>query len=939
MNIELEAIASCSWCDLKAENEGGQLELEQIITFSEITQSDATFVGGKAANLVNLRHAGFQVPNGFCITTSAYRTWINASKEVIDLLEEIDRLKDDLPGLIKVGKQIRQMLENLPIPEAVSADIIAVWKAIGPTDHYAIRSSSTAEDLPEASFAGQQDSYLNVTGLEELLYYIRKCWISLYSDRAILYRTQHHFSHGQLALSVIVQKMVFPDAAGVMFTADPLSGNRRLLSINSCYGLGEAIVAGLVVPDLYVVQDKQIVCRQAGNREFGIFPKPEGGTERRNIPVGQKIGQILTDDQILELAEIGRQIEQCCGNPQDIEWCLAGDNFYVVQSRPITTLYPPPVKISGWHVFFSLGHQQMMLDAIRPMGISILRTYLPYAREISTGESQKFVPAGCRLYLDATDLLSIKLVRRFLPSIVSNIDAQMSRTLEEVLERAELKTARPNLRLLGKLIGQTSSLLRQVVSDLLFRDPAKALADSERIINSSLVEANQCILDQKDDPVGALQACVGNLAMSWVWQLVHYQVAGIICHKLLKLVLRSWLDDDTEMPELGKSLSGNVTSEMGLQLGDLADAFRAYPELTAYLSCAKDRTFLDGLSCLKGGEEVRVKFEQFLESFGDRCAGELDITNARWREVPTVLVPAILSHLRNCGPGEHRTRFQDGKQEAKEATDRLLELLAGNGLLVKRRVVERLVKMYRYLMAVREHPKAMVIQHFALYRRVLFQEAGKLRKQGYITELDDVFYLTLPELRNLTLTGQVEGVSGSLNEYIAVRRQEFAEAQRLIPPRVITNEGEIIKHRGTINETSAGVLLGTPVASGIVEGRANVVLKPEEADISEGDILIAPYTDPGWTPLFLSIKGLVVEIGGLMTHGAVIAREYGIPTVVGIENATTRIKSGQVIRINGDLGSVEILSRAEIENFGLEPPNDVDVGPRRLNSVDDDLSA
>ncbi|MEM5790327.1 MAG: PEP/pyruvate-binding domain-containing protein, partial [Syntrophobacteraceae bacterium] len=325
-----------------------------------------------------------------------------------DFLEptESDRISE-------LGKKIRDHLTTLTIPEDVREAILEGLARAGMDRAYAIRSSATAEDLPTASFAGQQETYLNVIGEHALLHAIQKCWASLFTDRAIAYRAQNGFDHRSVFLSVVVQRMIFPEVSGIMFTADPVTGNRNTVSIDAGFGLGEAFVSGIVSADLYQVRDGRIIKMQIAEKKKAIYPKPGGGTLLQDIPPDLQSRQALPDAEILELAALGQRIEKHFGSEQDIEWCFAGSEFFILQSRPITSLFPKPVVDDGrFHIFLSFAHTQMMMDAMKPMAISVWQTLLPFDRKSIDSQSSFVREVGGRLFMDVTEFLHWRPLRR-----------------------------------------------------------------------------------------------------------------------------------------------------------------------------------------------------------------------------------------------------------------------------------------------------------------------------------------------------------------------------------------------------------------------------------------------------------------------------------------------------------------------------------------------
>jgi len=366
--------------------------------------------------------------------------------------------------------------------------------------------------------------------------------------------------------------------------------------------------------------------------------------------------------------------------------------------------------------------------------------------------------------------------------------------------------------------------------------------------------------------------------------------------------LQAWLGETNAADTLTQSVPGNVTAEMGLALLDVADVIRPYPDVVAFLQHAEDENFLDELPALAGGSEARDAIQAYLGKYGMRCVGEIDITRPRWSERPTTLVPMILGNIKNFEPGAGERRFEQGRQQAWEKEQELLARLRAlpDGER-KAEEAKRMIDRIRTFAGYREYPKYHMISRYFVYKQALLNDAERLVQAHVLRDREDIFYLRLPELRDVVRTNQVD------DQLIRQRKDAFRSYQTLTPPRVLTSDGEAVAGTYRRADVPAGALTGLPVSAGTVEGRARVILDMAEADLEPGDILVTAYTDPSWTPAFVAIKGLVTEVGGLMTHGAVIAREYGLPAVVGVEHATRLIRDGQRIRLRGTDGYVEIL--------------------------------
>ncbi|SDT20829.1 rifamycin-inactivating phosphotransferase [Actinoplanes derwentensis] len=772
-----------------------------VVNLRDLDRNQSTIAGGKGANLGELsRIDGVRVPPGFVVTTAA--------------------------------------------TELSAALVVAITAAVG-TGAYAVRSSATAEDLPTASFAGQQDSYLNVVGADAVMQHVERCWDSLFTDRAVAYRDHHGIDHRTVRMAVVVQEMVVPEVSGVLFTADPVTGNRTVTAVEAVPGLGEALVSGLADPDSYTIRDGRV-----------------DGTS-----------SLLTEEQVLRLAALGRRIEAHFGSPQDIEWCLAGDEFSIVQSRPITTLFPVPVAgDQNRHVYVSVGHQQMMTDAMKPLGYSMwqLTAMAPMHQ------------AGGRLFVDVAARLADPAIRAGLLDVMGKGDPVIRDALETVLERGDFgppapATARP-------ATAPVPDPEPGIVAELIARSEQSVEALRRAIAGRSgtalfdfLLEAFQEHKRMLADPL-SIQAIMAGMGATW-W---------------LNDRLAEWLGEKNAADTLTLSAPGNITSEMGLELLDVADVIRRHPGVADFLETAGD-DFLDHLPA-----EVRDAIGTYLDRYGMRCVAEIDITRPRWIERPGTLLPVILDNVRNLPPGEARRRFERGERtaaaKAEEILVRLRALPDGES---KAAETKQMIDRLRTFIGYREYPKYAIVSRYRHYKNALLAEASRLP----LADREDVFYLTFQEFHDAVRVGKVD------EQLIRSRKDEFRWFQTLSTPRVLTSDGETVNGSYRRDDVPAGALIGLAVSAGTVEGRARVVRDMADADFAPGDILVTPFTDPSWTPALVTVAGLVTEVGGQMTHGAVIAREYGLPAVVGVDGATRRIADGDRIRVHGTDGYVEILIR------------------------------
>ncbi|MFE7664414.1 rifamycin-inactivating phosphotransferase [Streptomyces celluloflavus] len=860
----------------------------------EVDETQVAAVGGKGAHLGGLsRIEGIRVPDGFCVTTDAFRRIVAQAPSLGDRLDQLSRLNpDDREAIGTLSAEIRRTIEGISIPDDLAAAITGALARLGEQAACAVRSSATAEDLPTASFAGQQDTYLNVMGPTAVLQHISRCWASLFTERAVTYRRRNGIDDRTVQMAVVVQRMVFPQAAGILFTADPVTGNRKVATVDAGFGLGEALVSGLVNPDVFKVRDGEVVAKTIAAKQRAVHALPAGGTREVAVDPRRQEQPALTDAQAVRLVALGRRIEAHFGRPQDIEWCLADDGFQIVQSRPITTLFPVPESGDQEnHVYVSVGHGQMMTDPMKPLGFSMwqLTAMVPMHE------------AGGRLFVDVTRRLVSPASRAGLLDVMGRGDPLIRDALETVLDRADFVPSLPDAPPGGPQSGGPPA---RGASDPIETDPA---------IVTELIERSQA-------SIAALRRDIGTKTGPALFDFLlaafeeHKRVlgdplslqaimAGMEATWWLNDKLQEWLGEKNAADTLTLSAPGNVTSQMGLELMDVADVIRPRPEVVAFLQGVEDEGFLDELATLAGGTEARDAIADYLDRYGMRCVGEIDITRPRWCERPTTLVPVILDNVRNFEPGAAERRFEQGRQKARQkeqdVLSRLRALPDGDR---KADEAKRMIDRVRTFIGYREYPKYGIISRYFVYKQALLAEAERLVQTGVLPEKEDIFYLTFQELHGVARSNQVD--CGLIQR----RKDAFRSYHALTPPRVLTSEGEALTGAYRRDDMPPGALIGLPVSAGTVEGRARVILDMSEAALTAGDILVTAFTDPSWSPLFVGIAGLVTEVGGQMTHGAVIAREYGLPAVVGVEQATRLIRDGQRIRVHGTDGYVEILS-------------------------------
>ena len=905
-----------------------------VLPFSAIRSKDLPLVGGKGANLGEMTHAGFPVPPGFCVTTAAFRRFMAAHGQANRLYALLDELTvSDVDEVRRVGELVRRELMDTPMPEEVSLAILETWREEGGEYAYAVRSSATAEDLPDASFAGQQDTFLNVRGEDALLDAVKMAWISLFTDRAILYRIQNDFDHRAVALAVVVQRMVMADISGALFTADPVTGHRHTLVINACFGLGEALVSGLVTPDTYRVDKRtgEVISKAIEEKVIAIYALPDGGTQQVILPPDRRSQPSLTDIQVQELTELGSRVEAHYGHPQDIEWAIAEDTLFLLQTRPITSLYPIDGLASpddSLRVYFSIGHQQGMTRAMAPLSLSTFPLLLPPSLRRKDGFHVDFLRvSGGRLFADVTPLMRHPLLRRVLFAAASQFDVLAPAMLRTLMQRPEFRSAPAAHLPLRQTARLTLPILKRMIVTLTHRDLTGFREGINQQMDAFIAEARQRLQaapSAQQRVQVALETLPTLLGLFLHW--VPEAAVGLIVARILPRLAQRYLPPE-QAAALSLGIPGNVVNEMNLAIGDLADVARRSPALTAHFDALeKDaHAWLAQAVTLEGAQPFFDAWRNFLTRYGMRGPSEIDISSPRWLEDPLPLLQVIANHLHGK-PGRHHRQWQALVKGRETAIQNLLDQ-AGRGLLgrMRQRIIRRLYHVMVEVGGMREHHKFLAIRLFWEVKQTLYpcqiavkrslalshdEDDMQLRSsvaevlidQGKLTQPGDIWLLEWQGLARIWQDDKTDW-----RALIAERRTAWKRYQKLSPPIIITSDGETPVVTYDRADLPPDALVGNPVSAGVIEGPAHVVRDPHKDTLRPGEILVAEFTDPGWTPLFINAGGLVLEVGGVLTHGAVVAREYGIPAVVGVREATKKIRTGQRIRVDGNRGVVEIL--------------------------------
>ena len=878
--------------------------------------------GGKGMSLSLLAQHGFPVPPGFVITTSAYHAYVATNALGPVIAELVEAPPSSEPAALEgASSAIRSRFADGKLMPDLTGSVLDMYTALG-RPPVAVRSSATVEDLPDLSFAGQQETYLNIVEDLALLEAIVCCWSSLWTPRAIGYRLRHSVAQHHLALAVVVQTMVDSEASGVLFTANPLTGKRDEVVIEAVLGLGEGLVSGEVEPDRYVVDSQGTLGeRSLGRKELVVRSQEGGGTTRHT---GQTVThQALPDDVIGKLAHLGRQVAESMGSPQDVEWAWADGSLYVLQSRPITSLFPLPADVSPepLKVMFSFGAVQGILEPMTPMGQHAIQALFAGAGKLfglhRSAQSQEAIKVAAeRLFVDITGLVRHRVWRRILHRFLGIAEPgiwQAMRPLWADPRLAPVEGLGPHtviqigpvlVPMLGRLI---LTLLRP---DAQRRRFLHELADLEAAYAARFSAVSR--LDERLDLIqemldGAFQFLlprfVPRFGVGMAGLTVLSRLAGDIPHDTQEG------DQEGKRPDAWAMMRGmphNVTTEMDLALWETAQTIQTDPTTMAKFLRTGARDLAGQYQTGVLPEPAQGAIASFLARYGMRGLAEIDLGRPRWREDPTPIMQTLIGYVK-LDSRDHSPDavFDRGADLAAAAIDDLIRALrTESGGRVKARLASWAARRMRSLAGLRESPKFAAVRMMGLARQALIDSGKELVAAGRLEQADDLFYFSLDEMRTLA-----EGGVRSWQCLAYQRRRTYVlENRRKQIPRLLLSDGTAYYEGGvTSTEPDETTLTGSPVSPGVVEGRVRVILDPHTTPLQPGEILVCPGTDPAWTPLFLIAGGLITEVGGLMTHGSVVAREYGIPAVVGVDRATTRLETGQLVRVDGTTGHVVLL--------------------------------
>ncbi len=862
-----------------AESDVGRRRL--VIALTSIRDGETALVGSKAMGLARLSRMGPAIPPGFCVTTEAFSIHVDGA-----FTESAE--SDRTPG------GIRDRISRIEISNELSTLIADHYEQIGGT--VVVRSSATAEDLPGHSFAGQYDTFLNVTGAQACVEAVKKCWAALWTQRAYLYRQGHGFDHRKARMAVIVQRQIEPAAAGVVFTLDPVTGSRSRIVIEACAGLGERLVCGRADPDRIVLRKKNL------------------SLVRQTTPCDQGQEPVLDLKSAKRLARLARRIERDSGCAQDIEWAIQTGKIWFLQARPITAT-PEPKSWADRQVWTNANTGEVLPDVVTPLTWSVVDVLFCRAVEqafalacIKLGDHRLVDRVGGRIYFNINTCLG---ALKCLP-VLRNLDFQavFGGKQSHMVDLGQLDLPDediPHLKFgLGHMLLKTPGLIFRILT----YKPKKA----EPII--ALVTNELARLQSRDiagmnveELAGSFTADIGRfdaiLAEPCMRHGVLYGFVGFASLQMLATVCTRWFgsEGNSIANRLLAAQGGMDDAEAGLDLWRLARKAHEFREV--------ERIVLDGdswdqtaqrLSQTVGAETFLKAWDAFMARHGHHCRGELELGNTRWSEEPDYILSVVRNYLGGLGQADplvNHSRYAEERKELIQSCRRRLK----NPF--KRFVFNRLLARAQEFSLGRENTKSDFARIVALWRKMLIELGRRLHDSGVLLAAQDIVFLRIDEIEPVTC-GQAQFDVGQV---IAQRRAEYEQNASVVPPMVVFGQFDPTTATPETEGKEVESFRGLAVSSGVARGKARVILKADTAQqVLPGEILIAPFADPGWTPYFIPAAGIIMDQGGILSHGAIIAREYGIPAVVNVGPATKTIRTGQTIEVDGDRGIVRILS-------------------------------
>ncbi len=915
-------------------------------------------------SLIRLRRIGLPVPAGFCVAATVLQEHLERNNLVSRAKATVDKLaKAEPQAKGPILADLRGAIINAPLAEDVRREIETQYRALA-AGHVAVRSSGTAEDLPGHSFAGQYDTYLGVADLAGCVEAVKKCWASLWTLRAYEYREKNGFDHLKIGMAVIVQTLVAADVSGVIFTVDPLTGGRSRIIIEACFGLGDALVSGKVTPDRFVVHKRsfRIPSRAISEKKVERVLAGNGQVQEQAVPKEKSSACCLDEKQIRKLAKLAKKVENGFGCPQDIEWAICNGKIFFLQSRPITAL--PPVK--SWEdrqIWCCSPAKEVMPDVMTPMSLSVIDALLADFIDpvfgllcMDRGEQPIYGLVAGRLYFNANIWGA---VFRDLPG-TKGLDfmklAGSHKGLQKVIDRL-LNASDEDLPDMKFKRFKFFLKIPLTILGSLFDTPAKgrhilARAGAQNVTWSRLDVANLTTEE--------ITACCQEIMMKLTEPLrqMPYLVSIFGALAILDVVCNKWFPDgNTKTGKLLTGMGGMVDASAGLDIWRLAAIAHSKPDVDDLILSNKDWRTIEKELCRgrpalearagsprhdDSGREFLAEWNRFMFLHGHHCRGELELYNKRWAETPDYILKFVRSHITQMGKMDPVQSFAISARRRQELEQQCRRQLRNP---IKRMVFNLLLDRAQQGSIFRENAKSEVIKVLTMMRKLVIELGKRLAGSGVLENADDIFFLRYEEIAPAVMggslplgrdggqqtipvgatpcgcPGQARGPAPTrlrMSSVIAARRAEYNKNNSVVPPDVVFGKFDPDNYIADAEDESVAaslgagndgqVLNGLGVSPGKATGKARVILRADtEEQLLAGEILVAPFTDPGWTPYFVPAAAIVMDEGGVISHGSIVAREYGIPAVVNVGGGTKIIKTGQIIHVDGDNGRITVL--------------------------------
>lgn len=882
---------------------------EQVISFESTRGLEEAALGAKALSLVRLSGIGLPVPPGFCILASAYREHFHSSgllSRVQSALEQLGAASPEARGPILAA--LRQEIIATPLSPELESRIADHYHRLA-ADRVAVRSSATAEDLPGHSFAGQYDTFLGAADLAGCLAAIKRCWASLWTERAYAYRERNGFDHLDLAMAVIVQKLVQAEVAGVLFTADPVTGRSDRIVIEACFGLGEALVSGKVSPDRLIVAkaNLRLLSHTIAEKSLQTVLDESGGTREQRLAPGQAGKPCLDQAAARRLAKLALKAEAGFGSPQDMEWAVVGREIFFLQARPITTL-PPKKTWEDRQVWSNINTGEILPDVVTPLTWSLLD--IPFKKMVQDilsrlgmdlGDHPLVGQVAGRVYFNLNT--AVGMVRCFPGSQNIDLTKILGGKQENMEDLGRLEIPEediPDLSFHGLTMAlKLPGLLVWVLSHSLGRGEVFVAETRKRVEEFQRINLNS-LSDQA--LLGRIQTAIAEVFTSS--NFLAFPFVGMACFTALDKLCRKWLQDSDGAlaNRLASGVGGMDSAEAGFALWRLAVSAQQHPALAEALWAKETwETARKKIANHPGGREFLADWNAFMAEHGHHTRGELELFNRRWCEQPDYILGLVRGYLGGLEKTDPLANYQRRREERDRMVHQCRQLLRNP---IQRRLFNFWLPRAQRGVVLRENIKSMAMRFFTVIRFLFLELGQRLVRRGHLEDVEDIFFLRLEEVE-LVARGEA---NFEVKKIVAERRAEHEKNLAITPPPLVIGKFDPDHFVPLPVEESVEIFRGIAVSPGVVTGPARVILRASTAEqVLPGEILVAPFTDPGWTPYFITAAAIVMDQGGLLSHGSIVAREYGIPAVVNVGPATKIIRTGQMIQVDGNRGQVRIL--------------------------------